>query len=74
VSESCTSGASVELATAVFFTAPAATSALVTVWLALHVIEPPGASDAAGQLGFASTLSSTSTMPVTATLPVLVTR
>ncbi len=51
----------------------ASISACVTVWLPVHVIEMPGASDVASQV-IVGTFGSVTAMPVTVTLPVFVTR
>jgi hypothetical protein len=73
-SEAVAFGASFELTVAVLSTAPARSSAAVTVCCPLHVIDAPTARVVPGQLGAASTLLSDSEIPLSELVPVFVTR
>ena len=53
---------------------PASSSAWVTVWTAVQVVDAPGARVVTRQTGAASVLVSARARPVIVTLPVLVTR
>ena len=59
---------------AVLTTDPASTSACVTVWVAVHVVDAPGASVVDGHDDAGRCSASVTAMPVIVTLPVLVTR
>ena len=64
---------SVPVTVAVLSTTPAFTSARVSVYVAVHVVDSPGASVVTGQ-STAPTNGSSTTMALKVTLPLLVTR
>ena len=63
---------SVPVTVAELSTTPASTSAWVSVYVAVHVVDAPGASVVTGQ-ETVPTFGSSTTTPVRVTLPVLVT-